>query len=137
MRIVSLASIVIALILLNLLGCRSAPIQNVQNVAVTIKKADYTIEDVEKVILRAGDIASWKMEIDKPGAILATYYGPTEEGRISYSASVTIAYTRASYSIEYRNSTENIRYSSGKIHENYNVWVKDLDSAIRREMLAY
>jgi hypothetical protein len=49
---------------------------------------------------------------------------PLEDGKISYSASVTITYTRKSYSIQYLSSTGNLQYGPGEIHENYNNWVK-------------
>lgn len=126
-------SIFLVFAILGLLGCRSAPIQDVENVQVSIKKRDYTLGDVEKAIMRAGTMTSWHMEKDRPGVILAYFIGPNSE----YSASVTIWYSTATYSIRFRNCSDNLRYGPGKIHENYNVWVKKLDEAIRREMIVY
>ena len=133
MRIRLIISIFLAFSILNVLGCRSAPIQDVENVQVSIKKRDYTLDDVEKAIMRAGTMTPWHMEKDKPGVILATFIGPNAE----YAASVTIWYSTATYSIRFRNCSNNLRYGPGEIHENYNVWVKNLDKAIRREMIAY
>ena len=135
MKMKFIISTFLVIAILNLLGCHSAPIQNVEYVPVTIKKLNYTEEDVEKLIMRAGASTLWRLEQNTPGVILATYYGPLEDGKISYSASVTITYTRKSYSIQYLSSTGNLQYGPGEIHENYNNWVKNLDNAIRREML--
>jgi hypothetical protein len=130
MRIKHIISIFLAFAVFNLWGCKSAPIQNVESTPVSIRNMDYTVEDVEKAIMRAGGITGWTMEKDKPGVILANYIGPGK----SYAASVTIAYSTSTYSIRYRNSTDNLQYGPGKIHKSYNAWVKSLDEAIRREM---
>lgn len=120
-------AIVLASILGGFLGCRLAPIGNVENAAVRMKKTDYTLEDVRKAITRAGLLTGWQMEPLGPGTLLATYVQP------DYAASVTISYSRTSYSIRYRNS-RNLDYKAGRIHENYNVWVQSLDEAIRSEL---
>lgn len=133
LRMHLIISIFLAFAISNLVGCRSAPIKDVENVQVSIKKRDYTLNDVEKAIMRAGTITSWHMEKDRPGVIVASFIGPNS----GYAASVTIWYSTATYSIRFRNCSDNLRYGPGKIHENYNVWVKKLDEAIRREMIAY
>ena len=134
MKITFIISTFLVIAILNLLGCFCAYTERGIR-ASHDKKLDYTEEDVAKLIMRAGASTPWRLEQNKPGVILATYYGPLEDGKISYSASVTITYTRKSYSIQYHSSTGNLQYGPGEIHENYNNWVKNLDNAIRREML--
>ena len=135
MKITFIISTFLVIAIFNLLGCHSAPIQERGIRASHDKKLDYTEEDVAKLIMRAGASTPWRLEQNKPAVVLATYYRPLEDGKISYSASVTITYTRKSYSIQYHSSTGNLQYGQGEIHENYNNWVKNLDNAIRREML--
>ena len=51
----------------------------------------------------------------------------------SHIAKVDINYDGEQYSITYKDST-NLKYKDGKIHRNYNSWVKNLDTDIQREM---
>ncbi len=90
MKMKFIISTFLVIAIFNLLGWHSAPIQNLEYVPVTIKKLDYTEDDVAKLIMRAGASTPWRLEQNKPGVILATYYGSLEDGKISYSASVTI-----------------------------------------------
>jgi hypothetical protein len=129
--------IVMVLTVLILTGCQAAPIQNIVNEPFKMSRSNHTIDDVAKAILRAGSLTSWHMEKDKPGVIIATYFGPISGGKAEYSASVTIKFSRTNYSIQYRNSTSNLQYESGEIHKNYNEWVQNLSNAIQRELLVY
>lgn len=145
MRTSLLISGLAAVAIVGLSGCRTAPIENVDNVPITMTKADYTLEDVEKAIMRAGSCLRWMesvesgvihsgscrrwfMKKEKPGLIKATF------STRDYSAQVSILYNTKTYSIHYFDSS-NLDYRSGQIHENYNVWVHDLDEAIRRELM--
>jgi hypothetical protein len=146
MRNYLLIPIFAAVAILSLSGCRTAPIYNVANVPVQMKRVDYTLEDVEKAIIRAGsclrwmehiesgiisseNCARWAMRKEKPGLIQATLSTP------DYSAKVSIIYSTNTYSIHYSDSW-NLDYKSGKIHKDYNVLIHDLDRAISRELMA-
>lgn len=129
MKFKILISVFLGIIVSGLYGCRSAPIQNVDNVPIRTNKANYTLDDVEKAIIRAGTITGWQIEKDRPGTILAVFTNP------NFAAGVTITYNTSTYNIRYRNS-RNLESKPGYIHENYNAWVKDLDTAIQRELLA-
>jgi hypothetical protein len=70
----------------------------------------------------------WRVTARRDGAIDASY-AVDEQHR----ADITIAYTAASYTIEYRGS-EGLGYSRGRIHRHYNNWINNLDYDIQRAM---
>ena len=117
----------IALMCLMLVACRSAPIQNVEHEPVRINKINYTIEDVERGIIRGGVSMGWEMYRKQPGLIEGTLY----IGK--HVVEVTIPYNMQSYNISYRNS-KNMNYDSGKIHKSYNRWIDNLNKAIRQSL---
>lgn len=49
-------------------------------------------------------------------------------------ADITIVYTAATYTFEYRGS-EGLNYSRGRIHRHYNNWINNLDRDIQAAML--
>ena len=117
----------IALMCLMLVACRSALIQNVEHEPVRINKINYTIEDVERGIIRGGVSMGWEMYRKQPGLIEGTLY----IGK--HVVEVTIPYNMQSYNINYRNS-KNMNYDSGKIHKSYNRWIDNLNKAIRQSL---
>ena len=110
-------------------GCRSAPIYNVTDAPVVSNKPVST-EDVEKAIIRGGATLGWQMTPVKPGTIQGTL---NLAGR--HIAVVDIPYSAKSYSIRYKESV-NLDYNGTEIHRNYNVWVQQLDNAIRTQLLS-
>lgn len=104
-----------------LAGCaRTAPIANIQ----TTVSAGHTEAQVKSAILKAGIQRQWIMNEVSPGVIRARQQ--TRE----FTAEVRINYTANSYSINYENSL-NLRASGGKIHKNYNRWIRNLDKDIQ------
>jgi hypothetical protein len=104
-----------------LAGCaRTAPIANIQ----TTVSAGHTEAQVKSAILKAGIQRQWIMNEVSPGVIKARQQ--TRE----FTAEVRINYTANSYSINYENSL-NLRASGGKIHKNYNRWIRNLDKDIQ------
>lgn len=117
----------IALTCLLLVACTSAPIQNVEHAPVRINKVNYSIENVEKGIIRGGVGMGWEMYRKQPGLIEGTLY----IGK--HVVEVTISYNMQSYNISYKNS-KNMNYDSGKIHKSYNRWIENLNKAIRQSL---
>ncbi len=50
-----------------------------------------------------------------------------------HSATVDIKWTDAGYSITYKDS-QNLKYKDGKIHSNYNIWVRNLNLDIQKSL---
>jgi hypothetical protein len=103
-------------------GCRSAPIHDMGPTSIAGR---HTEKQVQEAIIRAGVAQGWTMKADAPGLITGTLYIR------SHTAVVSIPYTRDSFSIRYKDST-NLDYNgpAHTIHENYNEWVQRLNSAI-------
>lgn len=126
MRIKFLA---IALAIVILGGCRSAPVMNVNEAPVVISSSkQVTPEDVRTAIVRAGGKLGWQMTDAGPGVIKARIALRT------HTADADVRYTAKTYSIVYRDST-NLDAKDGEIHKNYNGWVQNLDREIRAELL--
>jgi len=122
-------ALIVFLGVIGLAGCRSTPIQDMENIPVTMVKADYGIEDVEKAIIRAGVKQNWQLATQQPGVIRARL---SQQNRV---AEVLIAYNLKEYSIRYLDS-QNLDYKPGKINKLYNVWVNKLSDAIRIELVS-
>jgi hypothetical protein len=116
-----------ALVFATLAGCRTQPIMDVDRAPVPSPTA--TMEGVQKAILEAGTGLGWAMKVKTPGVILGTL------ALRSHVAEVEITYSRSSYSIVYKSSS-NLDYSAANktIHSNYNGWIKNLDAAIRARL---
>ncbi|WP_419770777.1 MAG: hypothetical protein ACNI3C_03050 [Candidatus Marinarcus sp.] len=117
-----------ALVLVGLVltGCRVASIYNVQKDPISVKLSD---DKIFNAIKRAGYSKGWIVTKVKPGLA---------EAKITlreHFAVVDIAYTEKDFSITYKNSM-NLKYdpTKGTIHQNYNGWVKNLETAINLEL---
>lgn len=109
-----------------LAGCaRTAPIDQVRSSV----SAGHTKEQVKNAILKAGVQRQWIMSEAGPGVIKAR-----QQNR-DHMAEVSITYSATSYDIKYDNSF-NLHASGGKIHKNYNRWVRNLDKDIQINLSA-
>ncbi|EAY1188349.1 hypothetical protein FKY11_03490 [Salmonella enterica] len=109
-----------------LAGCaRTAPIDQVHSSVST----GHTQEQVKNAILKAGVQRQWIMSEVSPGVIQAR-----QQNR-DHVAEVRITYTATSYDIRY-DSSLNLLASGGKIHKNYNRWVRNLDKDIQVNLSA-
>ena len=112
-------------------GCRTSPVYNVETHGYTTSKADYTKEDIQKAIQRAGSGLGWVISIEEPGHAVGTLHIR------DHMAKVDILFDMEGYSITYKDSS-NLNYdaSGGEatIHSNYNGWVQNLDNAIRTQL---
>ena len=126
-------------------GCRSNPVYNVEKHGFESNKSDYTLEDVQKAIARAGSGLGWIVSPVEPGHSTATLY------LRNHMAKVDIRYDLKGYSITYNDSSnlnfepagtettdpatgETQKSTTGTIHSNYNGWVQNLDNAIRVQL---
>jgi hypothetical protein len=120
--------IIAALFVCGVMGCRTAPIYNVNNQAIyTSKDSQMALDDVARGIIKAGDILGWDMQLVRPGLIVATLNIRTHQ------AVVEIPFGEREFSIIYKSSI-NLREKNGKIHKNYNVWVRELSDRIKTEV---
>ena len=117
----------VALTVIVLAGCRSAPIQNIQNSPVTPTADQVTVEQVKDAIIRAGAGLGWRMNPVEPGHMVATLHIR------AHMAKVDINYDTNSYDITYKDS-DNLDHEGNEIHSNYNGWVQNLDNAIQNEI---
>lgn len=112
-----------------LVGCKTAPILNVQDAPVNVATGQKaTMASVESAIIRAGGSLGWVMKIEKPGLIVGTLSLRT------HVAVVEIPFSATNYSIIYRSSV-NLEQQGGNIHSNYNGWITNLNQAIQRQLL--
>ena len=109
-----------------LIGCRTAPVYNVTDAPVNVSEKA-TAEDVKKAILSAGAGLGWQMKEVEPGHIVGSLF------LRKHSAVVDIPYSKDSYSINYKDSSE-LDYDGSNIHSNYNGWIQNLDRAIQARL---
>jgi hypothetical protein len=118
--------ILIPAVALLLVGCRIAPVYDVQSAPVVTSRPA-TMADIERSIRAAGAGLGWQMVARGPGAM---------EGTLvlrDHRAVVDIKYDTKTYSIKYKDSS-NLQYDGSSIHKNYNGWVQNLDNAIRASL---
>jgi hypothetical protein len=121
---------VVALAVVALAGCTLAPIQNVNDVAVTTQSnKPLTSDQVRGAIVRAGSTLGWVMKDAGPGRLQGTLILRT------HTAEVDIPYSASSYSITYKSSI-NLQEGGGKIHKNYNGWIQNLNRGINAQLAA-
>lgn len=113
-----------AILILVLASCRTAPVYNVENMALGAP-ATATLEDVDRAIKRAGGGLGWAMKDIAPGHIEAKL--PIR----SHMAVTDIRFDTKTFSITYKDSV-NLRYdpSTNLIHSNYSSWIQNLQNAI-------
>ncbi|OLU33175.1 hypothetical protein BVH03_05145 [Pseudomonas sp. PA15(2017)] len=115
----------LAALLLGITACTSKPVLNITSSAppAVVKDED----DMRRAILTALQRRQWTVERADRGQIMALIT------RRSHQAEITIPYSASGYSIRYRDS-HNLDYRKGKIHRNYNKWVRNLDRSIQQEL---
>jgi hypothetical protein len=120
--------ILVPAIALMVVGCRVAPVYEVQQAPVTSARAA-SVADVERAIRTAGAGLGWQMVPRGPGNL---------EGILilrEHRAVVDIKFDSKTYSIKYKDSS-NLGYDGSTIHSNYNGWVQRLDQGIRAQLSA-
>lgn len=121
MKRFSFRFLAIAVLAVGLAACRVAPVYNVHETA--LMSEDTSVEQVGKVIERAGASLGWLMREVEPGHMV---------GRLvlrTHVAEVDINYDEDSFTIAYKDSV-NLKYDGTRIHQNYNGWIQNLEKAI-------
>lgn len=111
-------------------ACASVqPVYNVTSSPISTNKANPTLEEIGKAIMRAGIALGWEMKQAGPGKITGSL-------RLrKHVANVEIPYDTKTFSIKYIDSTE-LNYADGSIHKNYNSWIQNLEKGIRVQLSA-
>ena len=123
-----LAFVAMIALTMGLIGCRTAPVYNVEEAPVNAS-GKVSAENVKKAIMSAGAGLGWQMKEVKPGQIVGSIF------LRKHSAVVDIPYSATKYSIIYKDSTE-LKYDGSMIHSNYNGWIQNLDRAIQARLVA-
>lgn len=128
MQVAKWAAVAAAALVMLAAGCRvNAPVYNVAEAPVVASKANPSLDEIEKAIVRAGVALGWQMKPVKPGSMIGTLLLRT------HVAVVDINYSAKSYSINYKDSTD-LKYDGQTIHPAYNGWIQNLDKGIRAQL---
>ena len=122
-KLIHAASVVIALFFVGACGS-TAPIMNVDNAVII---GDLDKEQVRMAIVKAATNRGWVIADRNEHEMVATIT------LRSHKAEVRIPYSEKAYSIVFVSAT-NLDHRNGRIHPNYNRWVNNLNTDIRRYM---
>lgn len=113
-----------------LVGCNSAPIQNVsQAPAISASGKPLSRDQVRGAIVRAGAALGWQMKDEGPNMLVGSI------ALRNHSAVIEIPYSANNYSVKYRSSA-NLDEKDGNIHKNYNGWIQNLQRGINAQLSA-
>ena len=120
--------IILILLSLFLIGCRSAPVTDISNAPInTADGKAPSLSLISKEIIEAGTSLGWQMKKEKPGHIIATLF------LRDHMVKVDVIYTNTEYSITYKDSS-NMGYDGTNIHSNYNSWIQNLSNNINTQV---
>lgn len=117
----------ILLLLLILTSCSGPRVYNVSNAAVPASDAQLTVEEIGEAIEHTAEFLGWKIRPLGPRSVIATLV------RRAHTVQVMINYSPEKYDIKYYDS-RNLEYDGNKIHEAYNIWVKEFDARLQKEL---
>ena len=121
-----ISTLVLAVLLATVIGCRSNPVREVINAPVMTTE-QYTVKDVNNAIVRAGESIGWSMKQVRPGLIIGTIFVR------NHMAKIEIKYTKKTFSIYYKDSA-GLKYDGTNIHGSYNNWIKNLEHHINLQL---
>jgi len=118
----------VAVVAVTVVGCnRVQPIYNVEGQAFPSIVESLDQKEIEQAIVRAGNSRDWIISPNPDGSL---------DGLLmprQHVAKIRIEFDQHGFSIQYKDSEE-LLYSGGKIHRNYNRWVRNLEDAILQEV---
>ena len=121
-------TILLILISLFLISCRTAPVMNITNASIdTSSGKTPSLTNIAQGIVRAGNGLGWQIKKEKPGHSIGTLY------LRKHMVKVDINYSQTEFSINYKDSSE-MGYDGTNIHSNYNSWVQNLSNAIKAQV---
>ncbi len=129
MKFIKLPLLLLFVVTLAVVGCRTNPVYNVEGSPITIT-GKHTNKDVEKSIIRAGAGLGWSIKPVRVGHMIGTLH------LREHVAVVDITYNDKVYNIKYK-SSQNLKYDGTNIHSKYNGWVQNLDRAIQTQFLTF
>jgi len=121
-----ISTLILAVLLIGIIGCRATPIRTVNDAPVTAT-GKYSLKDVKTAIQRAGQSLGWGMKSVKPGTIIGSIFVR------NHMAKVEIKYNKKTFSILYKDSA-GLKYDGVNIHKNYNSWVTNLERRIHSQL---
>ncbi|OZB05814.1 MAG: hypothetical protein B7X54_04400 [Idiomarina sp. 34-48-12] len=122
-KLMNATSVLIALFFIGACGS-TAPIMNVDNAIII---GDLNKQQVRIAIIKAATNRGWIIADRDENEMRATIT------LRSHKAEVRIPYSQKNYSIVFVNAT-NLDHGNGRIHANYNRWINNLNTDIRRYM---
>ena len=108
-------------------GWGAKPIHNVIDAPIASAKP-LTLAEVKSVIISSGVVLGWQMVETSPGVIRGTLH------LRKHTAVVDVSYSTSKYSIVYQSSV-NLDERDGKIHNNYNGWIQNLNRGINAQLV--
>ncbi len=121
-----ISTLILAVLLVTIVGCRSNPVREVNNAPV-MATGKYTAKDVKNAIIQAGQSIGWGMKPVKPGLIIGTIFVR------NHMAKIKIKYSKKDFSIHYKDSA-GLNYDGTNIHRSYNNWIKNLEQRINSQL---
>lgn len=116
----------LGLLLAGVVGCTSKPLLTPQRQLSLDHPASH--DQVKQAIVQTATQRGWSVRKVTPDQVQADILV-----RNTFFAAVNIDYSASGYRINYRDSRE-LDYKDGKIHRNYNRWVKALSTSILRNL---
>ena len=121
-----ISTLILAMLLIGIIGCRATPLRTVNDAPVTAT-GKYSLKDVKTAIERAGQSLGWGMKSVKPGVMIGSIFVR------NHMAKVEIKYNKKTFSILYKDSA-GLKYDGVNIHKNYNSWVTNLERRIHSQL---
>ena len=101
----------------------AAPIKNITNDTISSSTSSLSLTQIADVITVVGLERGW---------VIRRTGNNTMQGRLDvrrHTAVIDIKFSKKAFSINY-NTSRNLNYRDGNIHNNYNRWVKNLEKDI-------
>ncbi len=120
----------LALCMSLLIGCGGGDAVKEINSQATNVPPNASYDQVKRAIQQAGIGLGWQMKEVQRGLIRGTLFIR------SHVAKVDIPFDTNTYSIKYKDSSEDLNYDGTTIHGAYNRWVTKLDQRIQAQLSA-
>jgi len=125
--------VLVALTMLLMVGCVTKPIQNVENRPIPLTAQQLSLDQIESLIIAAGQSRGWQFKREAPGHLSASQNNP------KYAATVDIRFDQRVYSILHR-STVGLKEKDGTVHTRYNNWIlllqRDIDARLANQSIS-